>query len=98
MVLIQRFKWVDDCKFDIEFIESNNITRKNYSKQGEKYRYEILGETAHYYLMLFEFQARISIWHLSCIISSKGCVIRPLLSIRAILNTASNTATMVATV
>jgi hypothetical protein len=33
------FKWVSDCEFEIEFIESNNNMRKNLSFRGDKYYY-----------------------------------------------------------
>ncbi|KAA5536449.1 hypothetical protein F0919_01930 [Taibaiella lutea] len=49
-----KFNWVTDCEFDIEFIESNNVTRKGYSKPGDKYRYQILEKAEHYYLISVE--------------------------------------------
>ena len=49
-----KFEWINDCEFDIGFIESNNITRKNFSKRGDKYRYQILNKNEHYYLMSVE--------------------------------------------
>lgn len=49
-----KFNWVDDCGFDIEFVESNNLSRKNYSKRGDKYRYQILEKKPTYYLMSVE--------------------------------------------
>jgi hypothetical protein len=45
------FDWINDCEFDIEFVESDNIKRKNFSKRGDKYRYQILNKNEHYYLM-----------------------------------------------
>jgi hypothetical protein len=35
------FKWISDCEFEIEFIESNNLSRKSLSHKGEKYLYGI---------------------------------------------------------
>jgi hypothetical protein len=37
-----KFVWVNDCEFEIEFIESNNPSRKSFSRPGDKYRYQIL--------------------------------------------------------
>lgn len=48
------FHWVNECEFDIEFIESNNVTRKNFSKRGDKYRYQVLSKNAYYYDMSVE--------------------------------------------
>ena len=31
-----------NCEFDIQFIESNNFLRSNFSKEGERYSYKIL--------------------------------------------------------
>ena len=33
------FRWTSDCEFDIEFIESNNLSRKNFSSAGDTYHY-----------------------------------------------------------
>jgi len=35
------FKWNDDCKFDLKFIESNNAIRKNLSVKDDAYHYGI---------------------------------------------------------
>jgi hypothetical protein len=35
------FQWTSDCEFEIEFIESNNVARKNLSHKGDKYQYGI---------------------------------------------------------
>ena len=32
----------ENCEFEIEFIESNNEIRKNFSKKGDKYKYRII--------------------------------------------------------
>ena len=43
------FKWINDCEFELEFIESNNETRKNLSKVGDVYSYEIISkEQSHF--------------------------------------------------
>jgi hypothetical protein len=49
-----RLKWIGDCEFDLEFIESNNAIRKNMSKPGEKYRYRILERNDGHYAFLYE--------------------------------------------
>src|SRR5690606_16295768 len=38
------FKWVTDCEFELEFIESDNRSRKNFSTRGDRYRYQILNQ------------------------------------------------------
>lgn len=47
-------KWIGDCEFEIQFIESNNEVRKNFSKPGDKYRYQIIEKHADYYRMSVE--------------------------------------------
>ena len=42
------------CEFDIEFIESNNNSRKNFSKSGDKYKYTIIDKSEDFYLMSVE--------------------------------------------
>ncbi|MFN7261174.1 MAG: hypothetical protein ACK5TU_14835 [Cyclobacteriaceae bacterium] len=49
-----KFIWVSDCEFDIEFIESDNRLRKNFSKPGDKYRYQIIDKKRTYYDMSVE--------------------------------------------
>jgi hypothetical protein len=49
-----KFKWITDCEFQIEFIESNNEVRKNYSRPGDKYAYQVLGKTPDYFDMSAE--------------------------------------------
>ena len=44
-----KFKWTSDCKFLIEFIESNNAIRKNYSIPGDKYYYGIYNKLSKGY-------------------------------------------------
>jgi hypothetical protein len=45
------FRWISDCEFQIEFIESNNRSRKNFSKPGDKFSYQILSRENGAYLM-----------------------------------------------
>jgi hypothetical protein len=49
-----KFNWISDCEFDIEFIESDNQSRKNFSKPGDKYRYQIIDKKQTYYDMSVE--------------------------------------------
>jgi hypothetical protein len=49
-----RFRWTGDCEFDLVFIESNNITRKNMSKPGDNYHYRILERNDGQYSLLYE--------------------------------------------
>ncbi len=49
-----KFKWINDCEFEIEFIESNNASRKGLSKKGDKYRYLIVDNNEKYYTMVVE--------------------------------------------
>jgi hypothetical protein len=53
------FHWLNDCEFEIRFIESNNEVRKNFSKQGDKYKYQILNKGDGYYDISVEFPAGI---------------------------------------
>ena len=46
-----KFHWVNNCEFDLEFIESDNESRKNLSKPGDKYRYQITDKKEGYYDM-----------------------------------------------
>ena len=48
------FKWVDKNEFELEFIESTNNTRKNFSKKGDKYVYKIINKENGYYWILCE--------------------------------------------
>ena len=45
------FRWLSDCEFEIEFIESNNYFRMNYSKPGDIYRYVVIDQKDGYYDM-----------------------------------------------
>lgn len=44
-----RFKWINDCEFEIEFIESNNPVQSQFSKKGDKYLYQIIEKKDNYY-------------------------------------------------
>jgi hypothetical protein len=44
-----KFYWQSASEFTIEFIESNNRVRKNYSRKGEKYNYELIEKGKNYY-------------------------------------------------
>ncbi len=46
------FKWLTSNQFELEFIESNNNGRKNFSKLGDKYFYEIVSKENDYYWIL----------------------------------------------
>jgi len=43
------FRWTGECEFELEFIESNNYSRKNLSNKGDKYVYGIFGKSEHGY-------------------------------------------------
>ena len=49
-----KFYWTRDCEFEIEFVESNNETRKNFSRPGDKYKYQILEKDNGYYKLSVE--------------------------------------------
>jgi hypothetical protein len=44
-----KFYWVSDCEFELEFIESNNTIRKNFSNKGDKYRYQLFDKSKNLY-------------------------------------------------
>lgn len=44
-----KLQWISDCEFEIEFMESNNDTRRNFSKPGDKYVYQVVDKKAGYY-------------------------------------------------
>ena len=48
------YYWIDTNKFELEFIESNNNGRKNFSKKGDKYVYEVIGKENNYYWIFVE--------------------------------------------
>ena len=41
-------------RFELEFIESNNVNRKSFSKKGEKYLYQVLSKENNYYWIMVE--------------------------------------------
>jgi hypothetical protein len=45
------FRWTSDCEFDIVFIESNNLSRKNFSSKGDIYHYGLYSATGNDYLI-----------------------------------------------
>lgn len=49
-----KLRIINECEFEIEFIESNNLVRKNFSKLGDRYRYQILEKKIGYYDMSVE--------------------------------------------
>ncbi len=49
-----RVHWKTDCELEIEFIESNNVIRKNFSKPGDKYSYQVLNKGNGFYFMSAE--------------------------------------------
>jgi hypothetical protein len=53
-----KFYWVNNCEFYLEFIESNNHTRKNLSRPGDKYSYQVLDRSEGYYFMSAQFVGR----------------------------------------
>ncbi|WP_417430546.1 hypothetical protein [Halpernia sp.] len=46
--------WIDKTKFVLEFIESTNNGRKNFSRKGDKYNYELISKEKNYYWILVE--------------------------------------------
>lgn len=46
------YKWIDKNKFELEFIKSNNKGRKNFSKKGDKYIYELINKENNFYWVL----------------------------------------------
>ncbi len=46
--------WVNECEFEIFFIESTNSIRKNLSKPGEKYKYRVIEKYPNYYLVCLD--------------------------------------------
>ena len=49
-----KFSWIDDCEFEIEFIESTNSVQTQFSKKGDKYRYLVIDKKEKYYLVSVE--------------------------------------------
>lgn len=48
------YKWISKNKFELEFIESNNNGRKNFSKKGDRYIYQIINKENNFYWILVE--------------------------------------------
>lgn len=46
-----KIRWLTDCEFEIEFIESNNFIRKNLSKPGDRYKYYVIERGQNYYYL-----------------------------------------------
>lgn len=46
------FQWKDGTKFELEFISSTNEIKKNYSRKGDKYYYEVVSKENGYYWVL----------------------------------------------
>lgn len=49
-----KFSWIDDCEFEIEFIESTNRQQSLFSKRGDRYRYKIIEKKNEYYMVSVE--------------------------------------------
>lgn|SRR5690554_729094 len=48
------FKWIDKTRFELEFIESSNVGRQNFSKKGDKYIYQIISKESDFFWLLVE--------------------------------------------
>lgn len=48
------YKWIGKNRFELEFIESNNNGRKNFSKKGDRYMYQIINKEDNFYWILVE--------------------------------------------
>lgn len=46
-------RWIGEAEFELEFIESNNITRKNLSIPGDKYNYQVISKEDKFYWMSY---------------------------------------------
>jgi hypothetical protein len=49
-----KLKWVSDSDFELTFLESNNILRRNLSTPGEVYQYRVIDKNDSYYLICAE--------------------------------------------
>lgn len=49
-----KFLRVNDCQFELEFVQSDNQMRMRFSKAGDKYRYRIIDKSGNYYLLSVE--------------------------------------------
>ena len=48
------YKWIEKNKFELEFIESNNLNRRNFSRKGDQYIYQIIRKENNFYWILCE--------------------------------------------
>ncbi|UJH90906.1 hypothetical protein LZ575_19740 [Antarcticibacterium sp. 1MA-6-2] len=46
-----RLEWISDHKFQLTFIDSNNLSRSNFSFPGDKIIYKVLAKKEGYYLL-----------------------------------------------
>lgn len=46
-------RWMNESEFELEFIESNNFTRKNLSIPGDKYFYYVISKESNYYWVAY---------------------------------------------
>lgn len=53
-----KFKWIDNCDFEIEFIESNNKIRQQFGKPGDRYRYQVIDHAENFYIMSVRIMGR----------------------------------------
>lgn len=49
-----KYTWIGNNKFELEFIESNNFERKEFSRKGDKYIYEVINKVNDYYWVIAE--------------------------------------------
>jgi hypothetical protein len=49
-----KFTWLKNCEFELSFIKSNNRIRRNFSKHGDLYKYQVLNKNDNYYDMSVE--------------------------------------------
>ncbi|MFH6768815.1 hypothetical protein V8G56_08715 [Gaetbulibacter aquiaggeris] len=43
--------WIDDCRFDLIFKESNDPFKSALSEKGDKYEYELISSTTNSYII-----------------------------------------------
>ena len=46
-----KLKWINDCEFEIEFLDTNNSIQSQFNKKGDKYVYQIIEKKDGYYIM-----------------------------------------------
>jgi hypothetical protein len=56
------FRWISACDFELEFIKSNEATRKGLSVKGDKYYYKILGKEGNYFKTI-TYTDKKKVWH-----------------------------------